>query len=47
MVTITTHDGQVFTDPSLISIPRNENTENFYRFLENYRKQNVETKEPA
>ena len=34
MVTITTHDGRVFTDPSLVQIPRNENTEKFYLFLE-------------
>lgn len=47
MVTITTHDGQVFTDPSLITIPRNDNTEKFYCFLENYRRRMEETKEPA
>lgn len=35
-VTITTHDGKVYTDPSKIKIPRNENTEMFYRILENY-----------
>lgn len=45
MVTITTHDGQVFTDPSLIKIPRNDNTENFYRFLESYRNQMEKRKE--
>lgn len=47
MVTITTYDGQVFTDPSLIVVPRNDNTEKFYQFLEDYRKQINETKEPA
>lgn len=36
-VTITTHDGKVYTDPSKIKIPRNEHTEAFYRFLENYK----------
>lgn len=35
-VTITTADGKVYTDPSKIKIPRNENTEAFYRMLENY-----------
>lgn len=35
-VTITTHDGKVYTDPSKIKIPRNENTELFYQLLENY-----------
>lgn len=35
-VTITTHDGKVYTDPSKIKIPRNENTERFYQLLENY-----------
>lgn len=47
MVTITTYDGQVFTDPSLITIPRNENTEKFYCLLEDYRRQLEKTKEPA
>lgn len=35
-VTITTHDGKVYTDPSKIKIPRNENTEILYQMLENY-----------
>ena len=35
-VTITTHDGKIYTDPSKIKIPRNENTELFYQLLENY-----------
>lgn len=36
MVTITTHDGRVYTDPSQIKVLRNENTEMFYRFLESF-----------
>lgn len=35
-VTITTHDGKVYTDPNKIHIPRNSNTESFYRLLEAY-----------
>lgn len=35
-VTITTHDGKVYTDPGQVKIPRNEYTEAFYRILENY-----------
>lgn len=35
-VTITTHDGKVYTDPGKIKIPRNENTEILYQMLENY-----------
>lgn len=35
-VTITTHDGVVYTDPSQIKIPRNEHTELLYSMLENY-----------
>ena len=35
-VTLTTHDGIVYTDPSKIAIPRNEYTEMFYQMLENY-----------
>ncbi len=34
-VLITTHDGKVYTDPSKIKVPRNINTESFYRILEN------------
>lgn len=34
-VLITTHDGKVYTDPSKIEVPRNVNTESFYRILEN------------
>ena len=47
MVTITTHDGRVFTDPSLVQIPRNENTEKFYLFLENVRLELITEEEPA
>ena len=36
MVTITTHDGRVFTDPSQIKVVRNENTEAFYQMLERF-----------
>ena len=46
MVTITTHDGRVFTDPSQIKVTRNENTEMFYRLLENFAF-NKEKKETA
>lgn len=42
-VTITTSDGKVYTDPSKIKIVRNENTESFYRMLENYAKKRKET----
>ena len=35
-VTLTTHDGKVYTDTSKIEIPRNEHTEMFYQMLENY-----------
>lgn len=35
-VTITTHDGKVYTDPSKIKVPRNERTELFYHLLETY-----------
>ena len=44
-VTITTHDGVVYTDPSQIKIPRNEHTELLYRMLENYHpeKKEIET----
>lgn len=35
-VTITTHDGKVYSDPRQIKVPRNEHTESFYRILENY-----------
>lgn len=34
MVTITTCDGKVYTDPGKIKVPRNENTEMFYHILE-------------
>lgn len=47
MVTITTHDGRVFTDPSLVQIPRNENTEKFYLFLESVRLELITKEEPA
>lgn len=40
MVTITTADGKVYTDPSKIKIPRNEKTELFYHILENFVPQN-------
>lgn len=36
MITITTHGGKVYTDPSQIKVYRNEKTEMFYRFLENF-----------
>lgn len=36
MVTITTHDGKVYTDPSQVKVLRNEKMEMFYRFLENF-----------
>lgn len=42
-VTITTHDGKVYTDPSKIKVLRNENTEMFYRLLENYAPQKDKT----
>ena len=35
-VTITTHDGKVYTDPSKIKVPRNERTELFYHLLETF-----------
>ena len=35
-VTITTHDGRVYTDPGKIKIPRNEKTEMLYHLLESY-----------
>lgn len=47
MVTITTHDGCIFTDPSLVQIPRNENTEKFYLFLESVRLELITKEEPA
>lgn len=47
MVTITTHDGRIFTDPSLVQIPRNENTEKFYLFLESVRLELITKEEPA
>lgn len=36
MVTITTADGKVYTDPKLITVPRTPKTERFYRMLEDY-----------
>lgn len=36
-VIITTHDGTVYTDPTKIKVPRNDNTEAFYRMLENFK----------
>lgn len=36
MVTITTHDGKVYTDPCQIHIPRNEITKVFYEMLDTY-----------
>lgn len=48
MVTITTHDGKVYTNPEDIKVPRNENTEMFYQFLERFRDermQQMQTKE--
>lgn len=36
MVTITTHDGKIHTDPSQVKVARNTNTEKLYRFLEKY-----------
>lgn len=44
-VIITTHDGKVYTNPEDIKVARNENTEMFYRFLENYRDEMMCTKE--
>lgn len=37
MVTIKTHDGKTYTDPKQIILPRNENTERFYKTLENHK----------
>ena len=48
MVTITTHDGKVYTNTEDIKVPRNENTEMFYQFLERFRDermQQMQTKE--
>ena len=47
MVTITTHDGCIFTDPSLVQIPRHENTEKFYLFLASVRLELITKEEPA
>lgn len=42
-VTITTHDGKVYTDPKQIKVPRNEHTEMFYHLLEIYEPPQKET----
>lgn len=36
-VTIKTQDGKAYTDPGRIRVPRNKNTESFYRLLENFK----------
>jgi len=41
-VIITTHDGKVYTNPEDIKVERNENTEMFYRFLENFRDERIQ-----
>lgn len=35
-VTIVTRDGKVYTDPTKVHIPRNKDTEAFYRMVENF-----------
>ena len=35
-VTIMTKDGKVYTDPTKVHIPRNKDTEAFYRMVENF-----------
>ena len=41
-VIITTRDGKVYTNPEDIKVERNENTEMFYRFLENFRDERIQ-----
>ncbi|MGO5051454.1 hypothetical protein ACTQ6A_02885 [Lachnospiraceae bacterium LCP25S3_G4] len=36
-VRIITADGKIYTDPTKVRYPRTENTEAFYRFLENFK----------
>ena len=44
-VIITTYDGKVYTNPEDIKLERNENTEMFYRFLEQYRDERIQKRE--
>ena len=44
-VIITTYDGKVYTNPEDIKVERNENTEMFYRFLEQYRDERIQKRE--
>lgn len=44
-VIITTYDGKVYTNPEDIKVERNENTEMFYRFLEQYRDERIQKQE--
>lgn len=41
-VIITTRDGKVYTNPEDIKVERNEDTEMFYRFLENFRDERIQ-----
>ena len=44
-VIITTYDGKVYTNPEDIKVERNENTEMFYRFLEQFRDERSQKQE--
>jgi hypothetical protein len=44
-VIITTYDGKVYTNPEDIKVERNENTEMFYRFLEQFRDERIQKQE--
>lgn len=41
-VIITTQAGKIYTDPGRIQVPRNENTESFYRMLESFKPKSKE-----
>ncbi len=43
MVTITMSNGEVHTDPYKVKIERNQNTELFYKILEDYEKKEETT----
>lgn len=47
MVTITTADGKVYTDPKQIKVPRTPNTEMFFHILDNYVPKKNEEKDTA
>ena len=44
-VIITTYDGKTYKNPEDIKVERNENTEMFYRFLEQYRDERIQKRE--